>query len=201
MSDFARRRRRAPAAGPPEHGAAAVDAEPDPEQVARAIVLRLLTGAPRSRAQLAGALAKRDVPQDVATRVLDRFTEVGLIDDAEYARVLVRSRQADRGLSRRALAVELRRRGVDDPTAQQALSQVGDDDEVEAARRLVGRRLAMTRGLDPQVRMRRTLAALGRRGYPAGLVAGLVREALVREREPDDDGPVPDDVWDGPPDE
>jgi regulatory protein len=192
-------RRRPPSAEPPKLGAATVDA--DPEQVARAIVLRLLTGAPRSRAQLAEALARRDVPDEVAARVLDRFTEVGLIDDAEYARVLVRSRHADRGLSRRALAVELRRRGVDDPTAQQALAQVGDDDEAAAARRLVERRLASTRGLDAQVRTRRTLAALGRRGYPAGLVARLVREALAREGVPDDGGPVPDDSWDVPADE
>ena len=121
------------AAEPPTVGAAAVDAEPDPEQVARAIALRMLTGAPRSRAELAEALAKKDVPDEVAATVLDRFTEVGLIDDAAYAQMLVRSRHAERGLSRRALAVELRRRGVDDPTAAQALAQVGDEEEVEAA--------------------------------------------------------------------
>ncbi|HEY0118198.1 MAG TPA: regulatory protein RecX [Cellulomonas sp.] len=190
---------------PPEVGAAGVDAEPDQEQVARNIVLRLLTGAPRSRAQLAEALAKRDVPVELATRILDRFTEVGLIDDAEYADMLVRSRHVERGLSRRALAVELRRRGIDDSTAADALAQVGDDDEVEAARQLVQRRLASTRGLDPQTRTRRTLAALGRRGYPPGLVARLVRESLVGEAGeglalPDVDVAA-QDVWDGPTDE
>ena len=200
MSDVARGRRRPPASEPPEVGAAAADVEPDQEQVARAIVLRLLTGAPRSRAQLAEALAKRDVPDEVATRLLDRFTEVGLIDDAEYADMLVRSRHEERGLSRRALAVELRRRGVDDSTAAEALAQVGDDDEVEAARRLVERRLASTRGLDRQTRTRRTLAALGRRGYPPGLVGRLVREALAREGEPDE-GAIPDEAWDSPSDE
>ena len=196
------------AAEPPQVGAAAVDAEPDPEQVARAIVLRMLTGAPRSRAQLAQALARKDVPDEVATAVLDRFTEVGLIDDATYAQTLVRSRHAERGLSRRALAVELRRRGVDDPTAVQALEQVADEDEVAAARRLVERRLAATRGLDTVTRTRRTLAALGRRGYPPGLVGRLVREALAAEGEAasgllddgsasDDDSTLDDDTWDG----
>ena len=183
---------------PPAVGAAAVDAEPDPEQVARTIVLRMLTGAPRSRAQLAAALARKDVPDEVATTVLDRFTEVGLIDDAAFAQTLVRSRHGERGLSRRALAVELRRRGVDEPTASQALAQVGDDDEVAAARRLVERRLAATRGLDTRTRTRRTLAALGRRGYPPGLVGRLVREALAAEGLPDD-GVVPDDTWEAHP--
>lgn len=181
MSGAVTGRRRAPAPEPPQVGAAAVDAEPDPEQVARAIVLRLLTGAPRSRAQLAAAVARRGVPDEVATRVLDRFTEVGLIDDAEYACMLVRSRHTERGLSRRALAVDLRRRGIGDETAQAALTQVADEDEEAAARRLVERKLAATRGLDPQSRVRRTYGALGRKGYPPGLVARLVREALARE--------------------
>lgn len=200
MSGAGRGRGRWHASEPPLSGAAAVDAEPDAEEVARAIVLRLLTGAPRSRAQLAEALARRDVPDEVATRVLDRFTDVGLIDDAAYAEMLVRTRHAERGLSRRALAVELRRRGVEDATAAGALQQVGDDAEIEAARRLVERKLAATRGLDTATRTRRTLAALGRRGYAPGLVARLVREALGREGVPDgsDTG---DMTWDGSSDE
>jgi len=174
-------RRRSPAPEPPASGAAAVDTEPDAVAVARTILLRMLTSAPRSRAQLAEALALREVPEEVASSLLDRFTEVGLVDDAAYAQMLVRSRHAERGLSRRALAVELRRRGIDDETAAGALTQVGDEAEVDAARRLVERKLAATRGLDPATRTRRTLAALGRRGYPPGLVARLVREALGEE--------------------
>lgn len=150
----------------------------------------MLTGAPRSRAQLAEAMARRDVPEEIADRVLDRFTEVGLVDDAEYARMLVRTRHAERGMSRRALAVELRRRGVDEETAGEALTQVEDADEESAARALVRRKLAATAGLDPQVRSRRTYAALGRKGYGPGLVARLVREELAREGA-DDDG-LPD---------
>jgi regulatory protein len=164
---------------PPSTGAAAQDAEPDQESVARAIALRLLTSSARSRAQLAEAMARKDVPDDVAERVLDRFTEVGLIDDTEYARMLVRTRHAERGLSRRAIAVELRRRGIDEETAADALEQVDSDDEDDAARRLVRRKLASTSGLDTVTRSRRTLAALGRKGYPPGLVARLMREELA----------------------
>jgi regulatory protein len=168
---------------PPPTGAAAQDAEPDQESVARAIALRLLTASARSRSQLAEAMARKDVPDDVAARVLDRFTEVGLIDDAEYAHMLVRTRHAERGLSRRAIAVELRRRGIDDELAGEALAQVDEDDEELAARRLVRRKLASTTGLDAQTRWRRTVAALGRRGYAPGLVSRLVREELVRQGE------------------
>ncbi|WP_341765563.1 regulatory protein RecX [Cellulomonas shaoxiangyii] len=157
--------------------------------MARAVVLRLLTGAPRSRAQLEQALAKRDVPEGVAARVLDRFTDVGLVDDEEYARTLVRSRHRERGLSRRALGTELRRKGIDDETAAAALEEVDGDDEVHAARELVAKKLRTTASLATDVRVRRTYAALARKGYPPGLVGGLVREALAAEGA-DDEGPA-----------
>ncbi len=166
---------------PPPTGAAAQDEEPDQESVARAIALRLLTSSARSRAQLAEAMARKEVPEEVADRVLDRFTEVGLIDDAEYARMVVRTRHAERGLSRRAIAVELRRRGIDDELAGAALEQVEPQDEESAARALVRRKLASTAGLDAQTRSRRTFAALGRKGYPPGLVSRLIREELAQQ--------------------
>jgi regulatory protein len=180
-------RRGAPVSEPPEDGPAAQDAEPDHESVARSVALRLLTGAPKSRHQLAEAMAKRDVPEEVADRVLDRFTEVGLVDDAAYAEILVRSRHTERGLSRRALAQELRRRGVDDETAQEALEQVDDADEEQAARALARKKLRATRGLDRETRLRRAYGALGRRGYGGSLVSRVVREELDAEGadEPD----------------
>ncbi|MGH3973165.1 MAG: regulatory protein RecX, partial [Pseudonocardiaceae bacterium] len=116
------RRRRAAGGGPPPGGqkgptpGSLADATPeaDPESVARGLVLRKLTAAPRTRAQLADDLAGRGVPDGVAHRVLDRFTEVGLVDDAAFAESWVRSRHLGRGLSRRALSHELRTKGVDD---------------------------------------------------------------------------------------
>jgi regulatory protein len=154
--------------------------------VARAIALRLLTAAPRTRHQLAEALARRDVPDDVATRVLDRFTEVGLIDDAEYARMLVRSQRESRGLARRALAVELRRRGIDDQTAAAALAEADAgaeaDIEEQTARELVRRRWRS--GVDPGVQARRLHAMLARKGYPPGLSHRLIAEMV-------DDGGIP----------
>jgi len=164
---------------PSPTGASGLGGEPDQEAVARAIALRLLNGAPRSRKQLADAMARKDVPDDVAVRVLDRFTEVGLINDAELAGMLVRTRHAERGLSRRAIAVELRRRGIDDELAGVALEEVDSDDEEIAARALVRRKLASTASLDAQTRARRTFAALGRKGYAPGLISRLVREELA----------------------
>ena len=118
---------------------------------------------------------------DHLAQVIDRFTEVGLVDDAEYARMLVRSRHDDRGLARRALGEELGRKGSSAELAAATLAELDPDSERATARRLVARKLASTRGLETQVRVRRTLAALGRKGYPPGIVMEVVREYLASE--------------------
>jgi regulatory protein len=167
------------AAGDPE------DAPGDPEAVARAICLRALTGAAKTRKQLAELLAKRGVPDDAASAVLDRFTEVGLIDDAAFARAWVSSRQAGRGLARRALSAELRAKGVDPEVAASALEEVDPQDEWDAARRLVARRLPAMSRLDRPTAERRLIGMLARKGYGGGLAGYVVREALD-ERGDDD---------------
>lgn len=147
--------------------------------MARAILLRQLSAAPRSRAQLAEKLTARDVPQDVADRLLDRFEEVGLVDDAAYAEMLVRSRHQDRGLARRALAQELRRKGIDGDVAEQALEQIDDDAELAAARDLAERKARSSSGLDLVKRRRRLAGMLARKGYSPGVAMRVVTEVLA----------------------
>src|SRR3954462_7995398 len=150
----------------------------DPESVARAICLRALTGAPKTRQQLAELLERRGAPQDAAGAALDRFGEGGLVDDAAFAGAWVSSRQAGRGLARRALRAELRAKGVDADTAEQAVELVHDDDERAAAKRLVERRLSGMRRLDRATATRRLIGMLARKGYSGGVAAAVVREAL-----------------------
>ncbi|HEV7934708.1 MAG TPA: recombination regulator RecX [Actinomadura sp.] len=157
------------------------EAPADPEALAREICLRQLAMAPRTRAQLAAALHRRGVPDEVADAVLSRFTDVGLIDDEAFAQAWVRSRHAGRGLARRALASELRHRGVADETVDEAVAALDPEQEEAAARQLVSRRLRATRGQDPAKRMRRLVGVLARRGYPPGLAYRVVKEALEAE--------------------
>jgi regulatory protein len=153
-------------------------ADADPEAVAKSICLRLLTASPRTRAQLADALSKRNVPADAAERALDRLTEVGLIDDTAFAHAWVRSRQNGRGLARRALASELRARGVDEEVARSALDTIDAADELTAAQELVRRRLPALRGQPYAVQARRLSGVLARKGYSGDVVMRVVREAL-----------------------
>jgi regulatory protein len=153
----------------------------DPEARARQICLRLLTTAPRTRAELAAALSRRGVPGDAAEAVLGRFADVGLIDDAAFARAWVESRHYSRGLSRRWLSAELRQHGVEAAEIREAVSTLDPEQEVVTARRLVEQKMAGTRGQPPEVRIRRAAGTLARKGYPPGLVFRLIKEVLEQE--------------------
>ncbi|MFI8522637.1 recombination regulator RecX [Streptomyces sp. NPDC085481] len=159
----------------------------DPAERARAICLRLLTGTPRTRKQLGDALRKREIPDEVAEEVLSRFEDVGLIDDAAFAGAWVESRHHGRGLARRALARELRTKGVDASLIQEAVDRLDSDQEEARARELVERKLRATRGLERDRRLRRLAGMLARKGYPEGMALRVVRQALEQEGE-DTDG-------------
>lgn len=155
----------------------------DPAERARAICLRLLTGTPRTRRQLADALKKREIPEDIAEEVLSRFEDVGLINDAAFADAWVESRHHGRGLARRALARELRTKGVDAALIDDAVGQLDADREEATARELIARKLRATRGLERDRRLRRLAGMLARKGYSEGMALRVVRQALEEEGE------------------
>jgi regulatory protein len=197
---------RCPSAAFPEDravspGGATPEAPRDnPEERARQVCLRLLTLAPRTRAQLADALRKRGIPDETADEVLSRFEDVGLIDDATFARAWVESRHYSRGLASRVLSAELKQRGVADDEIRAAIEEgLGPHAEIEAARRLIDRKLQSTRGLPPEQRTRRLAGLLARKGYPAGLAFRVIREALESEGEvafPEGEPPFGEDDMD-----
>ena len=160
--------------------------------MARAICLRLLTNRPCTRAELAGELRRRNVPADAADAVLERFDDVGLIDDAAFAASYVERQQRRRGLSRRALATELRRKGVANEEVEEAVSVVTEDDERALARALVERRLSSVRSLPYDKAVARLVGMLARKGYGGGLAYAVVREALAG-----DTGGPEDEPYDG----
>jgi regulatory protein len=166
----------------------------DPETVARGICLRALTGTAKTRKQLADLLAKKGVPDDAASTVLDRFTEVGLIDDAAFASAWVSSRQSGRGLARRALASELRAKGVDGEVAAAAVAEVDPQDEWDSARRLVERKMPSMSRLDRVTAERRLMGMLARKGYGGGLAGYVVREALDAAAAAEDAAAEADDL-------
>jgi regulatory protein len=155
------------------------------EEQARALCLRLLTVRARTRAELAGKLTKRGYPDDVSARVLDRLTTVGLVDDAGFAEQWVRSRRVNAGKGKRALAAELRTKGVDNDVITVALAGIDAGAERARAEQLARDKLRHERleGDDDQKVMRRLVAMLARRGYSQSMALDVVTVELANERE------------------
>lgn len=169
-------------------GPAGLDPDADPEEVARTIVLRKLAAQARTRTELARALKTREVPEAAANAVLDRMTEVGLVDDATFAHDWVASRQQRRHLSRTALRRELQTKGVDRDLIDDALSGVEVDDEHRAALDLARRRAASMAGLERDVAYRRLGGVLARRGFSSSVTVQVLTQVLdeLREGSPQD---------------
>lgn len=158
--------------------------EPSREEQARTLCLRLLTARARTRSELHGQLAKRGYPEDVSASVLDRLAAVGLVDDTDFAQQWVRSRRATAGKSRRALAAELRTKGVDREVIAAALSDIDAGAERDRAEQLVRTKLRREAldGDDARV-TRRLVGMLARRGYSQNLACEVVLAELAAERE------------------
>jgi regulatory protein len=157
---------------------AGTDVDTDPEATARAIVLRQLAIGPRTRAQLADRLRRRGIPEAIREDVLDRFEELDLVDDVEFARMWVESRHAGKGLSRRALGYELRARGVAEDQVRDAVGVLSAEDELEAARELVRKRVSAGPERDEARRIRRLAAMLARKGYGPGVARRAIVDVL-----------------------
>ncbi len=130
----------------------------------------------RSRKELAQDLARRDVPADAAAQVLDRFTEVGLVDDAAFAAEWVESRGGRSGAVR--LRQELRQKGIADELISEAIEARDDGADLEAARALAAKKIATMGRLEPAVKERRLSAQLARRGFSSAVIRRVMHEAL-----------------------
>lgn len=163
----------------------------DAPEVRRAqdLCVRLLSVRARSRTELRQAMARKEIEEEVAELVLGRLDRAGLIDDEAFAHEWVASRHSHKGLSRRALANELRRKGIDDSVAAEAVTAVDEDSELERARELVRRKLPSVARVDDTTKLRRLVGVLARKGYAEGMAIRVVREELSRNGTPG----LPDD--------
>ena len=155
------------------------------EEQARNLCLRLLTARARTRAELEGQLTKRGYPDGVSERVLDRLSQVGLIDDRDFAEQWVQSRRVNAGKGKRALAAELRTKGVDDDVIIAALDGIDAGAERERAEQLVRDKLRREKlGDDDDTKVaRRLVGMLARRGYSQTMAFDVVKGELASERE------------------
>lgn len=178
-------RRRRPAAEPPTRDGAvrADDPDADPLDIAREIALRRLTLRDHSRRELDDALAAKDVPEDVREELLERFEELGLVNDQNFAEQWTRARRNSRKLSKAAVRRELQTKGVDRELIDQALEPIDHDSEVELATELARKKWRTVQNLPRQVAYRRMAGVLARKGYSSGVVTQVLRDVMQAEAD------------------
>ena len=162
------------------------DSEPTPslspeKQEARAknVLLYQLSKSAKSKDQCRKILAQRGIDSDIAEKVLDRFEEAQIIDDAMFARVFTNSRIRGKGLAKSAIARELREKGVDAHLIEDALQELDGESELARAIELATNRVRRMTHLDAPVIQRRLSGFLSRKGYSGSIVQTAIKQALL----------------------
>jgi regulatory protein len=158
---------------------------PPEERFAKGLstAMRLLASRERSRAELRAKLAGKGYPRETIEAVLDRLQESEIQSDERFAEAFTMEAQRSRGLSSYAVQGELRRRGVSKDLAAVASTEAPEDEAARAAE-LAARRASRLAAYPAEVRYRRILSFLARRGYPAELCRRLAVQAADLGGEP-----------------
>ena len=146
---------------------------------AKQVLLRRLSHAPRTRKELAKDLKDKDISDEVANVALDRFEEVGLINDQALASNYVSSQHERKGLGKNALRQQLRAKGVSDDVALAAISQISDDQEFQAAFALACKKIRSLQKDDAKTQLRKIVGVLARKGYSSNLAFRVAKEVIT----------------------
>ena len=146
---------------------------------AREAALRVLDRTAASSSQIRQKLTKAGFLPEIAEEIVTRFEEVGLLDDREYAAMLVRTRFQERGLVGRGLVQELNRKGIDPRLQAEALAQITPEQEAESAQRLAEKKARSLHNVSYPQAMRRIGSFLARKGYAPSQCREATRAALA----------------------
>lgn len=148
-------------------------------QRALQVALRFLRIRLYSRAELTLHLRRRGFPPQTVTSVINMLEQQGVLDDLRFARSWIAGIMARRPAWGKRLEAELRSRGVAREVITQALEEaLSNASEVELAREVALRRLRAYHRFPPEVRGRRLISFLQRRGFSPETAASVVRELL-----------------------
>ena len=153
--------------------------------------LNLLAVQARSSRDLRRRLLQKGEPGPHVEKAIERLTAVGLLDDAQFARQLARSKAVGQGASKRRVQQEMFKRGVARDVADDAITEVFEEeqvDEAENAESAARKKLRTLGGLDDETRRRRLYGFLARRGYGPDAIRTtlekVLRESLDGEGSP-----------------
>jgi regulatory protein len=127
--------------------------------------LRSLDAAPRSSADLAKRLQRKDFDEALIAEVIQRLQELGLLNDESYAEALLRY-CLQRDMGERGVRMEMSRKGVDSVVSSRLIEEASQQGQFVDAAYALGRSVARrTQGMERKVRMRRFWSAGGRKGH------------------------------------
>jgi len=158
---------------------AAKDADLPPSERMKTAALRLLSRRAHTRSELRRKLRLRDFAGGEIESLLDRFTELGYLDDAAAARAWARGRLEGRPMGRRLLEEELRGRGLSPSILRAVLEELYGEGEERRLAVAAARKRARSLGKDdPQRARQRLLRHLLGRGFPMGICIQAADDAL-----------------------
>ena len=149
----------------------------DETRKATGAALRLLAHRPRAVGELTRRLRQKGFAPEAVDGAIAKLREWHYLDDGDFARRWVETRQLHRPRSARLLTQELRQKGVDTETIDDALADADLDERADATR-LAHQKAPSYGGLPPEVQRRRLAAFLARRGYGFDVVRHAVEVAL-----------------------
>ena len=150
------------------------------EARARNVLLFQLSRSVKTKFQLAQTLQRREIPDEIALPLLDRFEEAGLINDRACAQTIVASRRATKSVSKALLRRELAKKGVAPELIAEVLSELSDESERELAEELAIKRWRSMGELPTETKERRLAGFLMRKGYASSIVFAAIRKAKTQ---------------------
>jgi regulatory protein len=152
----------------------------DAQEVAYQRALNFISYRPRAEAEVRKNLRKHETPEDVITEVLDRLRRSGLVDDLQFAQTWVENRSTFRPRSRRALAVELRQKGIGDEAIDEVLRDLDEDNLAYQAALKQSRKYER---LEWQAYRQKMSAFLARRGFNYGVAKPVIEQVWSETRD------------------
>jgi len=147
------------------------------------MALRHLDHRAYGTAELTAVLVRKGADPGVVDDVLARLAGVGLLDDQAYADGLVEMKHGARHMSRRAVALDLTRRGLSSDVVSAATADLDDESDWVGAREVAARQVRRLAGLDDATAWRRMAGALARKGYSPSIVSAVTKEMLNNRRQ------------------
>ena len=162
----------------------------DEREVAHQQALKFISYRPRAEAEVRQNLQKHNVSEENIDQVVERLRKSNLLNDENFARIWVENRSEMRPRGRRALAYELRQRGVDTKTIERTLASI---DEEELAYRAAHKRAGKLKDLEWKAFRQKMYRFLSQRGF--NYEVSTLTISQVWEELSDTDNPSNEEVY------